>query len=67
MDWSAQVGPSAVNKVLGQPTYSSFLSELEHGPHVAIPIFIRGDFFKFTGPNGMGVLKGWLLNLVSFG
>lgn len=39
--------------VLDEPDYYGFLLMLEDGPHSAIPITVRGDFSRFTAPNGM--------------
>jgi tyrosinase len=39
--------------VLEEPDYYRFLLKLEDGPHSAIPITVRGDFSRFTAPNGM--------------
>jgi hypothetical protein len=39
--------------VMGETDYYKFLLKLEDGPHAAIPINVRGDFSRFTAPNGM--------------
>ena len=46
------ISPTALEDVLSQDTYDSFWKKVEHGPHDAIPHFIRGDFSFLTAPNG---------------
>lgn len=33
--------------------YEGFNLGVEHGPHVAVPRFVRGDFGLLTAPSGM--------------
>lgn len=47
-----RVNSSAVAAVLDAPDYYSFLLMLEDGPHSSIPTIVRGDFLRFTAPNG---------------
>lgn len=44
--------PEAMSEVFRQRDFNSFLMTLENGPHDAIPLGVRGDFFFFTAPNG---------------
>ena len=46
------IRPESLERILDQTNYMSFLLEFEKGPHSVIPVFVRGDFFKFTAPNG---------------
>ena len=46
------IRPAAVERVLNVSNYAAFLLRIEDGPHSAIPISIKGDFSKFTAPNG---------------
>lgn len=46
-----QVRPAALDTILLQPDYQSFLSKLEAGPHNQIPNGIGSDFLRFTAPN----------------
>jgi tyrosinase len=48
-----RVQPEALKKVLKEPNYDSFNLGLEYGPHNAIPLTVRGDFYKVTAPYGM--------------
>ncbi|KAI8946359.1 putative tyrosinase [Xylaria longipes] len=46
-----RLNTSAMAAVLDEPYYYGFLLKLEDGPHSAIPIIVRGDFYRFTAPN----------------
>ena len=46
------IRPAAVQVVLNEFKYSTFLLRFEDGPHSAISISVKGDFSKFTAPNG---------------
>ena len=50
--FSARLRPAALDKILQEKRCSTFFLSMEDGPHSAIPIFVRGDFSKFTAPNG---------------
>jgi len=54
----AHIKPEALEKVLDRREYETFLLEFEDGPHSVIPVFVRGDFFKLTAPNGRRLLGG---------
>jgi tyrosinase len=47
-----RLNSSAMAAVMDEPDYYKFLMKLEEGPHSAIPITVRGDFSRFTAPNG---------------
>ncbi|KAI2618482.1 putative tyrosinase [Hypoxylon sp. NC1633] len=46
-----RLNSSAIAAVLDEPDYYKFVLRLEDGPHLAIPIIVRGDFLRFTAPN----------------
>jgi tyrosinase len=48
-----RLNSSAMANVMDELDYYKFLLKLEDGPHSAIPINVRGDFSRFTAPNGM--------------
>ena len=50
---ASRIQPSALEELLQEPDYFSFVLEIEDGAHAAIPIFVKGDFSKFTAPNGI--------------
>lgn len=43
--------PSALERLLHMEDYESFNLGLEHGPHIAIPRSVRGDFSLLTAPS----------------
>ena len=45
--------PRALGRLLHSVDYSSLNLDLEHGPHVAIPRSINGDFSLHTAPFGI--------------
>ena len=47
------ISPKVVERTLQMLDYQSFNTELENGPHNAIPWIVRGDFLKFSAPNGV--------------
>jgi hypothetical protein len=48
-----RLNDTAIAAVLNESDYFDFLIKLEEGPHLAIPINVRGDFSRSTAPNGM--------------
>lgn len=46
-----QLRPQAIEGILLQPNYESFLDSIVKGPHNQIPNGIGGDFLTFTAPN----------------
>ena len=46
------VGPEALEGLLRKDDYSEFNLGLEMGAHNSVPFVVRGDFYKFTAPNG---------------
>jgi len=51
-----RLNKSVMEDIMNEPRYFDFLLRLEDGPHSAIPITVRGDFSRFTAPNGMLIL-----------
>jgi tyrosinase len=49
---SKMLSPEMIEELLSFEDYSSFNLGLEHGPHLAIPHSIRGDFSLLTAPSG---------------
>jgi len=49
----SRISDAIVQNILDQPSYSDFFDILEARLHNAIPLFIKGDFFGMTAPNGM--------------
>ncbi|KAJ4366488.1 hypothetical protein N0V83_008124 [Neocucurbitaria cava] len=49
---SMMISPDALESLLSLDDYESFNLGLEHGPHLAIPRSIRGDFSLLTAPSG---------------
>jgi tyrosinase len=49
---SKLLSPDIIEELLSFEDYSSFNLGLEHGPHLAIPHSIRGDFYLLTAPSG---------------
>jgi tyrosinase len=50
---SVMLSPDVIEGLLRLEDYNSFNLGLEHGPHLAIPRSIRGDFSLLTAPSGM--------------
>ena len=50
--WTSYLRPEAVQKIMALTEYKYFFLGLEDGPHLSIPYSIRGDFYRFTAPNG---------------
>jgi tyrosinase len=46
------VSPNEIESLLALHSYDAFNLGLEHGPHLAIPRFVRGDFLLLTAPSG---------------
>lgn len=46
------ISPEALEETLASPEYDAFYRKLEYGAHNAVPLIIRGDFFKVTAPYG---------------
>ncbi|XEV04882.1 hypothetical protein FSHL1_010169 [Fusarium sambucinum] len=46
-----RVTATAINTVLGMPTYEEFVDGLEVQAHNSIPQFVQGDFYGLTAPN----------------
>ena len=55
------IRPAAVEAVLNESKYSTFLLRFEDGPHSAIPISVKGEFSKFTAPNGKKPIQALML------
>ena len=51
-DFRGELEPTSVMKLLLSPDYGSINLGLEHGPHVAIPKSVNGDFSLHTAPSG---------------
>jgi tyrosinase len=49
---SKMLSPDMIEELLSLEEYDSFNLGLEHGPHLAIPHSIRGDFSLLTAPSG---------------
>jgi tyrosinase len=49
---SKMVSPNVIEDLLSLDSYNAFNLGLEHGPHLAIPRSIRGDFSLLTAPSG---------------
>jgi hypothetical protein len=49
---SKMVSPDVIENLLSLNSYDAFNLGLEHGPHLAIPRAIRGDFSLLTAPSG---------------
>jgi hypothetical protein len=49
---SEMVSPDVIENLLSLNSYDAFNLGLEHGPHLAIPRAIRGDFSLLTAPSG---------------
>ena len=45
--------PETLERLLDEPNYESFNLGLEYGPHIAVPLIIRGDFYRVTAPYGV--------------
>ena len=58
---SSLIRPAAVEVVLNESNYSTFLLRFEDGPHSAIPVSVKGDFSKFTAPNGKEPIQALML------
>ena len=50
--WTSGFRPEAIRQVMDLKEYHEFFLALEDGPHLSIPYSIRGDFYRFTAPNG---------------
>lgn len=48
----SRISPKKVQKILEQPDFNSFFQEFEGSAHNAIPLFIMGDWFTLSAPNG---------------
>ena len=51
-DFEDRVSPSWVKETLRQKEYSNFFKLLEMSAHNAIPMFVNGDFYALSAPNG---------------
>ena len=50
------VSPRALEHLLQEENYAAFALALEQGAHDTVPFTVRGDFYKFTAPNGQLLL-----------
>lgn len=50
--YSDRVSEEAIAKVMARPQYGEFNLAMEHGPHIAMPHGVLGDFLVDTAPNG---------------
>lgn len=55
-DLEGRVSPSWVKETLRQKEYSNFFKLLELSAHNAIPMFVNGDFYALSAPNGRATL-----------
>lgn len=51
-DLSKLIQPKVVEKIMREPDYETFASQLESNAHRFLSGSVRGDLSKFTGPNG---------------
>jgi tyrosinase len=58
---SKMLRPDMIEDLLSLHEYESFNLGLEHGPHLAIPHSIRGDFSLLTAPSGKHICVNTLL------
>jgi len=72
--FSARVSKDAIAELMATPRYEDFNLNMEHGPHLAMPHAVLGDFLVDTAPNGSfprievdrPVLTTWLVDPVFF-
>lgn len=50
-DTAKKLKPEALEDVLNAPEYAAFSGRLESDAHDAVPMTIRGDFYRVTAPN----------------
>ena len=50
--FGSRIGPNAITRLLKQPTYDELIEMLEVKAHNTVPLFVHGDFFGLSAPNG---------------
>ena len=66
-DFRTELKPEALEKLLLSEDYDTINLGLEHGPHIAIPKSINGDFSLHTAPSGKGPLQSDNMTNSDFG